>query len=156
MANTGKLFDPAISTHIIHSLAMGKNKCQIARETGVNRSTLYGIEKRSDIRELIEREQRRLVEKVPDAIDYVKALIPGKREDGTVDKPDDIKDRELAYKATQDVLRGVGIFPSASPSQIITNIYNERPLINPTIQMLLDQRDREFEAIDVTENVDEK
>jgi hypothetical protein len=85
----------------------------------------------------------------------VKALIPGKKEDGTVDKPDDIKDRELAYKATSDVLKGVGIFPSASPSQIITNIYNERPLINPTIQMLLDQRDREFEAIDVTEEPDD-
>jgi hypothetical protein len=150
----GRLSDPNVSTAVIQGFATGKNKHQIARETGINRSTLYSFEKRDDIRELIEREQRRLVEKVPDAIDYVKALIPGKREDGTVDKPVDIKDRELAYKATQDVLRGVGIFPSASPSQIITNIYNERPLINPTIKMLLDQRDREFEAIDVTEEPD--
>ncbi len=37
---------------------------------------------------------------------------------------DDIKRRELSYKASHDVLKAVGIMPTLVQSQVITNIYN--------------------------------
>ena len=87
----------------------------------------------------------RLVRVVPDAVEYVKSLIPKDGKSAGMD----IKEKELAYKASQDVLKAVGIMPSPVQSQVITNIYKEKPLVNPIILKFLEQRDKKLDAIKI-------
>ena len=112
----------------------------------MHQSQISRFAKGEDIRSLIEQEQMRLVEVIPDAVEYIKSLIPPNGKIAGMD----IKDKELTYKASHDVLKAVGIMPSPVQSQIIANIYNEKPLINPFIIKLLEERDKKFLPIEET------
>jgi hypothetical protein len=101
------------------------------------------VSHREDIKKLVEQEQMSLLQKTPDAVEFVKSLIP---KNGKPKKMDQ-KEKELAYKASSDVLKAAGIMPSPVQSQIITNIYQEKALINPIIMQLLEERDKKFTPI---------
>ncbi len=145
--------NPAVKKEVIRRAAMGEKQTQIGRAIGVDRRTVKGwLKDRDDIRQLIEQEQMTLLESVPDAVDYVKSLIP---ENGK-GKDLGIKEKELAYKASSDLLKAGGIMPSPVQSQVITNIYGETSVINPVIMQLLEDRDRKFLPIDEVVDVKEE
>ena len=50
---------------------------------------------------------------------------------------DDIKRRELSYKASKDVLKNVGLLPAPVQSQTLINIQNNQSALLPVIQELL-------------------
>ena len=104
-----KLDIPHIKKDVIRRLAVGESQGSIAKGVGLSQSQISRFARREDIKPLIENEQMRLIEKVPDAVDYVKSLIPRKGQRGSMD----MKEKELAYKASHDVLKAVGIMPSA-------------------------------------------
>lgn len=144
VGNNSRLREPGFKKGVVRKLALGESHCQIGREMEIDRRTVTRwVKNRDDIKQLVEQEQIRLMDKVPDAVDYVSRLIPEGGDDSGLD--DKAKDR--AYKASGDVLRAAGILPSAVPSQIITNIYQEKALINPIIMQLLEDRDKKFEVI---------
>lgn len=134
-----KLDTPHIKQQVIKRLAVGEKAKSIAKDVGLSHSQIYRFESREDIKALIEHEQRRLVEAVPDAVENVKNLV---REMKTIPKPD-IKRRELSYKASLDTLKAVGIMPSQVQSQFITNIFQQTNLtLSPVVQALLDAHDK--------------
>ena len=143
-----KLDIPHIKKDVIRRLAVGESQGSIAKGVGLSQSQISRFARREDIKPLIENEQMRLIEKVPDAVDYVKSLIPRNGKSAGMG----IKEKELAYKASHDVLKAVGIMPSPVQSQVIANIYNERPLISPIILKLLEERDKKFDAIMIEDN----
>ncbi len=72
---------------------------------------------RKKTRQLIEIERGKLVEVLPDAVQNVKDLVAKIK-----DIPeDDIKQRELSYKATKDVLKATNVFPAPQYAQTIYN-----------------------------------
>ncbi len=107
---------------VMKRLAVGENKAAIARDFGLHRSDVSRFAKREDILPLIEHEQMKLVEAVPDAVENVKELV---REMKDIPKGD-TKRRELSYRASLDTLKAVGIMPSPIQSQVITTIYNDQ------------------------------
>jgi hypothetical protein len=103
----------------------------------MNPSTVYRLAKREDVKPSIEKEQIRLVEAVPDAVDNVKRRVRGMK------SAKDLKERELGYKASTDTLKAVGIMPTPVQSRCITNIYNDqRTVISPFVQAILDEHHR--------------
>lgn len=155
MGDNSRIRNLIIKKEVVRKLALGESQSQIGREIGVDRRTINGwIKNRDDIKELVEKEQIRLLDKVPNAVDYVSSLIPIPDENGNLPAMN-YKEKELAYKASNDVLKAAGIMPSTVPSQIIMNIYQEKPLINPVIMQLLEERDKKFlpigEVVDVKE-----
>ena len=144
MGDNSRLRDPGFKKEVVKKLALGESHCQIGREMEVDRRTVsHWVKSRDDIKKLVEQEQIRLMDKIPDAVDYVSSLIPK----GGNGSELNFKEKELAYKASGDVLKAAGILPSTVPSQIITNIYQEKALINPIILQLLEERDKKFKVI---------
>ena len=70
-----KLDRPPTKVEVIKRLAVGESQSSIAEEVGLNRSAVNRFAKREDIRPFIEREQMKLVEAVPDAVENVKELV---------------------------------------------------------------------------------
>lgn len=132
----------------IELLATGLSKTAVAERLQVSRQTMGQFANREDIKEAIEKEQLKLLDSLPDAVDYVKSLVPQKKRNGKYKKMDK-HDKELSYKASSDIMKTMGVFPSNIPSQIVTNIYNDRTLINPIIMQLLDQREKEFRKFEL-------
>ncbi len=95
-----------------------KPKTSIAEQIGVDQATISRFAKKDEIRQQIEEEREKLVKVLPDAVQNVKDLVT---EMPTIPK-DDIKNRELSYKASKDVLKATNIFPSP---QFAHNIYND-------------------------------
>jgi hypothetical protein len=112
---------PGIKQEVIRRLAVGETQASIAKDVGVDRSQVCRFASRDEIKPFIEQEQMKLVEVVPDAVENVKELV---REIKDI-PPKEIKRRELAYKATLDTLKAVGIMPSPVQSLLITNIYQK-------------------------------
>ena len=76
----------------------------------------------------------KLVEAVPDAVENVKELV----RDMKNIPPKETKRRELAYKASNDLLKAVGIMPAQTQAPLIKNIYNDnRLIISPIVMELL-------------------
>ena len=145
MSKSSKLHGPSIKKDVVRKLALGESQSQIGRELGVDRRTVGNwIRSREDIKKLVEEEQIRLMEKVPDAVTYVSSLIP----EGGNGSGLEFKEKELAYKVSSDVLRAVGLMPSAAVSQVITNIYQEKAIINPIIMQLLEERDKKLLSLE--------
>ncbi len=132
-----KLDTPHIRSEVVKRLAVGENKASIARDFGVHKSQVSRFGKRQDIRPLIEHEQMKLVEAVPDAVENIKKLV---REMKKLPKGD-TKNRELSYRASMDTLKAVGIMPSPIQSQVITTIYNDQrnQVIAPAVWELLNR-----------------
>lgn len=110
-----KLADPAIRRKVVHALATGKSQAETAREIGMDPGAFSRAIRREDIKGLVEEEHRKLAEAVPDAARNMIALIRGF--DGTKGK-----DRELAFKASADLLKSFGLLPTAAPSNL-TQMY---------------------------------
>jgi hypothetical protein len=126
-----KMDSPSIRKKVIQRLAMAESQESIARDVGLNQSQVSRFANREEIKEFIEREQMKLMEVIPDAVENVKGLV---REMPTIPKKA-TKRRELSYKASLDTLKAGGIMPSPVQSLVITNIYEQRNLnIHPIVE----------------------
>ncbi len=104
--------------NVVQRLAVGESQRSVTKEVGIDHSQISRFSNREDIRAIIEEEQIRLAEFVPDAVENVKELV---REMKKIPKKD-IRRLELSYKASLDTLKSVGIMPSPVQSQVMTNI----------------------------------
>ena len=129
-----KLDRPPVKAEVIKRLATGESQSSIAEEVGLNRSAVNRFAKREDIKPFIEREQMKLVEAVPDAVENVKELV---REMRNIPSKE-TKRRELSYKASNDLLKAVGIMPAQTQAPLIKCIFNDnRLIISPVVMELL-------------------
>ena len=131
-----KLDAPETKKSVVQELALGKSQSSIAREVGLHSTRVCRFANRDDIVKLIEAESYRLYEAVPDAIQNVKDLIAEMKH---IPKTE-TKRRELAYKASTDVLKNEGILPTAVQSQTIIDIkaQTDNQLIPPIVEKLLE------------------
>ena len=140
-----KLDAPHIKEQVVKELAVGKSQNRIAKEVGLNQSSVCRFANREDISKRIEEEKHRLIEAVPDAVDNIKGLV---QEMQNLPKSD-IKGRELSYKASKDVLKSVGLLPTPVQSQTFVNLYQDnRKLISPELMALLSPKIDEITGID--------
>jgi hypothetical protein len=126
-----KLDIPHIKEQIVKGVASGANQTDLSRQIGFDQSTISKYVNREDIRELIEKEQAKLFEVVPDAVENVKSLVKGMK-----DLPaNDSKGKELAYKASKDVLKIVGLMPSPTEGRAFQqfNIFNTGEQLRPSV-----------------------
>ncbi len=114
----GKLNAQHIKDDVVKKLAVGETQTSIAEQVGVDQSTISKFASKDEARALIEEEQLKLAEVTPDAVQNVKDLVEEMKD---IPK-DNIKSRELSYKASKDVLKATNIFPSP---QFAHNIYND-------------------------------
>lgn len=129
-----KLDHPHVKKEVGRQIASGESQTSIADYFGVHQSTISRFAQKSDIREIVEQEQERLVEAVPDAVQNVKDLIQGMKSLAG----DDIRGKELAYKATKDLLKTVGLMPSSINSQTVFNMFQDNSNnISPELVHLL-------------------
>ncbi len=130
-----KLDAQHIKDNVVKKLAVGEPQSSIAEQAGVNQSTISRFAKEDEIGQQIEEEREKLVRVLPDAVENVKDLVEEMKD---IPK-DDIKRRELSYKATTDVLKATNVFPSP---QYAYNIYNDNSqqntVITPAFQQFLD------------------
>lgn len=129
----GKLSDPRIRVEVIQRLACGQSQGSIARLAGVSQQHISRFANKEEIKSLIKRDQARLVDAVPDAIEHVICLIKGMKNIPA----HEIKQRELAYKATRDLLRSVGILPTQTPkTNVLDNDRRQQAILPEVLQML--------------------
>lgn len=114
---------PEIRNEIVTSIAQGKSQMETAKETGVSVSTVHRLIQKPDIKALIEEQRGRLSSGLPKAAENVLSLIE------KMDTAPDARSKELSYKASSDLLKSFGLFPSATPSIAVTQIYNENAVI---------------------------
>ena len=88
------------------------------------------------MRTLIEAASLNLLGALPDAVENVKSLVSEMKE---IPK-EQTKRRELAYKASQDVLKAAGIMLSPIQPQVIQNIYQSNQIqLSPIVVALLER-----------------
>jgi hypothetical protein len=107
-----------VKDKVVKMLAVGEPQTSIAGQVGVDQSTISRFANEKEARAAIEEEKLILAEVLPDAVQNVKDLV---KEMKGIPK-DDIKRRELSYKASKDVLKATNVFPSP---QYAHNIYND-------------------------------
>lgn len=140
-----KLELPHIKKQVIGDIVAGKSQSEVAREVELHPSQVCRFLKKEDVQELIEQESLRLLEAVPDAVQNVKDLVYGMK---SIPKKD-TKRQELAYKATSDVLKAVGLLPSSKESQVLINIYQQNiQTMNPVLVELLKRHFQELSTPD--------
>jgi predicted transcriptional regulator len=108
----------AVKNEIARAIAGGHSQQEIAKSLGVNQSTNSRIVNKDDVKALIENETLKLLEAVPQAVENIKDLV---KEMPEIPKKE-IKRRELAYKASAEVLKTAGMLPTPIQSQTLTNI----------------------------------
>jgi len=122
-----------VKDKVVNMLAVGEPQTSIAEQIGVNQSTISRFANKDEAQVLIEEEQLKLVEVLPDAVQNVKDLV-----EEIIDIPnDDIKRRELSYKATKDVLKATNVFPSPQYAHIY-NDNRQQTVISQAFQEFLD------------------
>ncbi len=129
-----KLDKLLVKKEVVHKLAIGEPQTSIAKQVGVNQSTISRFANKDEAQILIEEEQLKLVEVLPDAVQNVKDLV---KEMKGIPK-DDIKRRELSYKASKDVLKATNVFPSPQYAHNIYNDNSQQTVISPSYQAFLD------------------
>ncbi len=129
-----KLNKLPVKNEVIHQLAIGETQTNIAKQVGVDRSQISRLANEDKNIQLIEEEREKLVRVLPDAVENVKDLdLVEEMKD--IPK-DDIKRRELSYKASKDTLKAVGLFPTP---QYAHNIYNDnrtQTVVDPAVMKL--------------------
>ena len=132
-----RLDNTEIKNRVIKELAAGISQTQIANQLGVSQSLISKFSTRKDVRPFIEREQLRLIEVIPDAVYNVKKLVEEMKDIPT----NEVARQKLAYKATSDVLKSVGIYPNPVQANSITNIYNDnrKAVISPIVNAVLSE-----------------
>ncbi len=129
-----KLDTPHIKKELLKRLAVGESQNCIAKSVGLDQSQVSRFANRGDIRAFIEQEQKRLLDAVPDAVENVKSLV---REFKDIPVKE-TKRRELSYKASADVMKSVGLFPTPIQSQTFVNICNTKnEIISPLMWEVL-------------------
>jgi len=121
-----------VKDDVVKKLAVGEPQTSIAKQVGVDQSTISRFAKEDENIRLIEEERGKLVGILSDAVQNVKDLVEEMKD---IPK-DDIKRRELSYKASKDVLKATNIFPSP---QYAHNIYNDnrtQTVVEPKIMKL--------------------
>ncbi len=117
---------------VVKKLAVSEPQTSIAKQVGVDQSTISRFAKEDKNIQLIEEEREKLVRVLPDAVENVKTLVEGMK-----DVPEDnIKKLELCYKASKDTLKATGLFPSP---QFAHNIYNDnrtQTVVDPAVMSL--------------------
>jgi hypothetical protein len=108
----------AVKNEIARAIAGGHSQQEIAKSLGVNQSTNSRIVNKDDVKALIENETLKLLEAVPQAVENIKDLV---KEMPEIPKKE-IKRRELAYKASAEVLKTAGMLPTPIQSQTLINI----------------------------------
>ena len=130
-----KLNKLPVKQEVIHKLAIGEPQTSIAEQMGVYQSTVSRFANKDEAIRAIEEEKLKLAEVTSEAVENVKNLV---KEMKDIPK-DDIKRRELSYKASKDVLKATNVFPSP---QYANNIYNDNSqqntIISPAFQKFLD------------------
>ena len=129
-----KLDKLSVKKEVVHKLSVGEPQTSIAKQVGVNQSTISRFANKDEAQILIEEEQLKLVEALPDAVQNVKDLV---KEMSGIPK-DDIKRRELSYKASKDVLKATNVFPSPQYAHNIYNDNSQQTVISPSYQAFLD------------------
>ncbi len=69
---------------------------------------------------------------------------------------DDIKRRELSYKASKDTLKAVGLFPTPQYAHSLTNIFydnRQQNLICPEYREYLDYKAKNRQVIDINADI---
>jgi hypothetical protein len=148
-----KLNKLPVENEVIHQLAIGETQTSIAEQVGVRQPTISRFANKDEIKARLEEEQIKLAEVAPDAVQNVKDLIT---EMPTIPK-DDIKSRELSYKASKDTLKAVGLFPTPQYAHSLTNIFNgnrQQTVISSDFQAFLDWKATHAKPIDMPEDVD--
>ncbi len=127
-----KLDAQHINDNVVKKLAVGEPQSSIAEQVVVDQSIISRFAKEDEIGQQIEEEREKLVRVLPDAVENVKDLVEEMK-----DIPnDDIKRRELSYKASKDTLKAVGLFPTP---QYAHNIYNDnrtQTVVDPAVMKL--------------------
>ncbi len=144
-----KLDKLPVKQEVIHKLAIGEPQTSIAWQVGVNQSTISRFANKDEAQILFEEEQLKLVEVLPDAVQNVKDLV----EEMKGIPKDDIKRRELSYKATKDVLKATNVFPSPQYAHNIYNDNRQQTLITQEFQAFLDFQAQNNEKIPDNEEV---
>ncbi len=129
-----KLDKLPVKQEVIHKLAVGEPQTSIAGQVGVDQSTVSRFANEEEAIKAIEEEKLKLAEVIPDAVQNVKDLV---KEMKDIPK-DDIKRRELSYKATKDVLKAANVFPSPQYAHNIYNDNRQQTVISPAFQKFLD------------------
>jgi len=140
-----KLDTPHIKAQVVRQIASGDSQNRISKEVGLNQSSVCRFANREDIIRLIEEEQARLLEVVPDAVENMKDLVTEMK---SIPKKD-VKRRELSYKASKDVLKSVGLLPTPVQSQVFISLYQgNTQILSPVIMQILNQLTAKDESID--------
>ncbi len=124
-----------VKDKVTKMIAVGEPQTSIAKQIGVDQSTISRFANKDEAQKLIEEEKTKLIEVLPDAVQNVKDLVTEMKD---IPK-DDNKNRELSYKATTDVLKATNVFPSPQYAQ---NIYNDNSqqttVISAAFQQFID------------------
>ncbi len=128
-----KLNKLPVKNEVIHQLAIGETQTDIAKQVGVDQSQISRFANKDKNIKLIEEEQEKFIEIVPDAVQNVKDLVT---EMPTLAK-DDIDNRKLSFDASKVVLKATNILPSPQFAHLLTNIYNDNrqqtAIISPNV-----------------------
>ncbi len=141
-----KLNELSVRKEVAHELAIGKTQTDIAKQVDVDRSQISRFASKDKNKKLIEEAKENLIEVVPGAVRNVKDLV---EEMPTLAK-DDIDNRKLAYKASQDTLKATGLFPTQSNNYIKNqvNIQDNSTTISPAFQEYMDLKSKYREIYD--------
>jgi len=147
-----RLDNPTIRGSVIKQLAIGTSQQEIARQVELNQSQVSRFANRQEVKVLIEQEQLKLLDVVPDAVECVIDLV---REFKDTPK-DKIQQRKLIYKAISDVLKSVGLFATPMQSQTLVNIYNDQSVnvLAPEVLDILSKHGIERHVIDIDLGLD--
>ncbi len=125
----GKLDVPHTKAEVVKLLAAGETQTSIAEQFGVDQSLVSKLAAKNEVKKLIEEEQEKLVKVIPDAVQNVKDLVEEMKD---IPK-ENVKRRELSYKASKDTLKAVGLYPTPQYAHSLTNIYNDNRQQNACI-----------------------
>ena len=150
-----KLNELPVRKEVAHQLAIGKTQTDIAKQAGVDQAQISRFASKDENKKLIEEAKENLIEVVPGAVQNVKDLV---EEMPTLAK-DDIDNRKLSYKASQDTLKATGLFPTQSNNYIKNqvNIQDNSTTISPAFQEYMDLKSKYRQIYDPqggTENDD--
>ena len=105
-----------LKMEIAKALAGKVSQQRVADQLGVSQSTISRLANRDDVKAKIEQETIRLLGSVPQGIDNIAGLV------NEMPQMTNVKEKELAFKATRKVLEAAGVLNSPSPSLSVVNI----------------------------------
>jgi len=133
-----KLDHPHIKQEVVKRLAVGEKPKSIAEDVGLHHSQVYRFASREDIKALIEQEQMKRLEGMPDAVENMMSLVEG------MEKAKDKDERRLCYEAIREVLKVAGILVTPTQSAFVQQGYKQQKnLVLPHfLQEMLDAHNK--------------